>query len=155
MKREIKLISDFNFELFYNFLNNQLDDKFYKIFKPNYEPFSSSCYNIINSNSKTHTIIAWSRIEKVIKEFSNLIEHNKFNRKKLNKELDDYIGLILRLSEKTEHLVVTSWHLPLMEKGYYLKDLTNDLGVSKNLNIINTKLAEEFKTQNNNIGSAA
>ena len=145
MKREIKLISDFNFELFYNFLNNKIDVKAYKIFKPDYELFSSSCYKIINSNSKTHTIIAWSRIEKVLREFANLIEHKEFNRNKLDKELNDYIGLILKLSEKTEHLVVTSWHLPLMEKGYYLKDLTNDLGVSKNLNIINSKLAEEFK----------
>ena len=149
MKREIKLISDFNFELFYNFLSNQIDDNSYKILKPSYELFSSSCYKIINSNSKTHAIIAWSRIEKILKEFSNLIEHKEFSHNKLNKELDDYIGLILKLSEKTEHLVVTSWHLPLMEKGYYLKDLTNNLGISRNLNIINTKLAEELSKKSN------
>ena len=50
MKKEIKLISDFNFDLFYNFLNNRLNEKEYKISKPTYELFSSGCYKIINSN---------------------------------------------------------------------------------------------------------
>ncbi len=37
MKKEIKIISDFNTDIFYNYLNNKIDDKCYKIVKPNYE----------------------------------------------------------------------------------------------------------------------
>ena len=35
MKKEIQLISDFNLNLFYNYLNNKIDKKKYKINKPN------------------------------------------------------------------------------------------------------------------------
>ena len=30
MKKEIKIISDFNTDIFYNYLNNKIDDKCYK-----------------------------------------------------------------------------------------------------------------------------
>ena len=73
MKKEIKIISDFNTDIFYNYLNNKIDDKCYKIVKPNYEILSSSAYKIISSNKKYHTIIVWSRIEETVKEFSKLI----------------------------------------------------------------------------------
>lgn len=149
MKKEIKLISDFNFDLFYNFLNNRLNEKEYKISKPTYELFSSGCYKIINSNSKYHTIIAWSRIEKVLKEFSNLMNFKNSSLKKLNDEVNDYIDLILKLSEKTENLLVLSWSLPNLERGHYLQDFTNDLGLTKNLYKINLKIAEEFKKRPN------
>ncbi len=149
MKKEIKLISDFNFDLFYNFLNNKLNEKEYKIYKPTYELFSNGCYRIINSKSKYHTIVAWSRIEKVLEEFSNLMNFKNVSLKKLNNEVDNYIDLILKLSEKSENLIVTSWTLPYLHRGYYLQDFTNDFGLTKNLYKINLKIAEEFKKKSN------
>ena len=145
MKKEIKLISDFNFDLFYNFLNNKLNEKKYKIFKPTYEMFSSGCYKTISSKNKYHTIIAWSRIEKVLEEFANLMNFKKTSLKKLDKEVNNYINLILKLSDKTENLIVISWTLPNLEKGHYLQDFTNDFGLTKNLYKINLKIAEELK----------
>ena len=149
MKKEIKLISDFNFDLFYNFLNNKLNEKKYKIFKPTYEMFSSGCYKTISSKNKYHTIIAWSRIEKVLEEFANLMNFKKTSLKKLDKEVNNYINLILKLSDKTENLIVISWTLPNLEKGHYLQDFTNDFGLTKNLYKINLKIAEELKKKTN------
>ena len=63
----------------------------------------------------------------------------------MDKEVDNYIDLILKLSEKTENLIVISWALPNLERGYYLQDFTNDFGLTKNLYKINLKIAEEFK----------
>ena len=54
MKKDIKLISDFNFDLFYNFLKKKINLKNYEIIKPNYELFLNNCYNTIRSNKKNH-----------------------------------------------------------------------------------------------------
>ena len=145
MKKEIKIISDFNTDIFYNYLNNKIDDKCYKIVKPNYEILSSSAYKIISSNKKYHTIIVWSRIEETVKEFSKLIYFEKISKSKFEKELKNYINILLKLSEKTEHLIVTSWILPKLEKGKYLKDFTSDDGLTKNLFKSNIKIADTLK----------
>ena len=149
MKKEIKIISDFNTDIFYNYLNNKIDDKFYKLVKPNYEILSSSAYEIINSNSKYHTIIVWSRIEETVKEFSKLINFEKISKNKFNKELKNYINILLKLSEKTENLIVTSWILPNSEKGQYLKDFTSDDGLTKNLFKSNIQIADSLKKKTN------
>ena len=36
MKKSIKLISDFNLETYYNFLNQKINNKKYKLIKPNF-----------------------------------------------------------------------------------------------------------------------
>ncbi len=149
MKKEIQIISDFNSELFYNYLNNIIDKKIYNLNKPNFEMFGSSCYKIINSKGKNHVLIAWNRAEVTIKEFSNLLIENKLSEKKLFKEVDDYINLILKLSEKTENLILFSWSLPYLEKGQYLKDLTDDNGLSYNLNKMNLRISDAIKKKSN------
>ena len=149
MKKEIQIISDFNSELFYNYLNNIIDKKKYNLNKPNFEMFASSCYKIINSKRKNHVLIAWNRAEVTIKEFSNLLMENKLSEKKLFKEVDDYINLILKLSEKTENLILFSWSLPYLEKGHYLKDLTDVNGLSYNLNKMNLRISDAIKKKSN------
>ena len=149
MKKEIQIISDFNSELFYNYLNNIIDKKIYNLNRPNFEMFASSCYKIINSKRKKHVLIAWNRAEATIKEFSNLLTENKLSEKKLFKEVDDYINLILKLSEKTENLILFSWALPYLEKGHYLKDLTDANGLSYNLNKMNLRISDAIKKKSN------
>ncbi len=149
MKKEIQIISDFNSELFYNYLNNIIDKKKYNLNKPNFEMFASSCYKIINSKRKSHVLIAWNRAEVIIKEFSNLLMESKLSEKKLFKEVDDYINLILKLSEKTENLILFSWSLPYLEKGHYLKDLTDVNGISYNLNKMNLRISDAIKKKSN------
>ena len=149
MKKEIQLISDFNFSLFYNYLNNKIDNKKYKINKPNYELFISSCYKIISSSKKNHLIFVWNRAETTIKEFSNLINGESFSHTKLKKEINKYTDVLIELSKKTDHLLVTSWTLPHLHRGEYLKDITSEKGFSKNLNLINYQVAEKLKKKSN------
>ena len=149
MKKEIQLISDFNLSLFYNYLNNKIDKKKYKINKPNYELFISSCYKIISSSKKNHLIFVWNRAEATIKEFSNLINGESFSHTKLKKEINKYTDILIELSRKTDHLLVTSWTLPHLHRGEYLKDLTSEKGLSKNLNLINFEVAEKLKKKSN------
>ena len=149
MKKEIKIVSDFNSDLFYNYLNNQIDKKIYNLDKPNFELFTSGCYKIINSKNKCHALIAWSRVEETIKEYSNLLNNNKLILKNLESEVDEYINLILKLSEKTENLILISWVLPYLEKGRYLRDLTDKHGLSYNLNKINLRVSSALKNKSN------
>jgi len=149
MKKEIKLLSDFNFELFYNYLNNKIDSKKYVVKKPSYELFPSACYKLINTPKKSHIIIIWNRIEAIIKEFSKLLNNEKISKLKLNKEVDEYINLILELSKKTDHLIITSWDAPHLHTGSYLKDFTNENGISRNLALINLRIADKLKKNSN------
>lgn len=149
MKKEIKIVSDFNSDLFYNYLNNQIDKKIYNLDKPNFELFTSGCYKIINSKNKCHALIAWSRVEETIKEYSNLLNNNKLILKNLESEVDEYVNLILKLSEKTENLILISWVLPYLEKGRYLRDLTDKHGLSYNLNKINLRVSSALKNKSN------
>ena len=149
MKKEIQLISDFNLSLFYNYLSNKIDNKKYKLNKPNYELFVSSCYKTINSTKQNHLIFVWNTPEETIKEFSNLINCENFSRTRLKKEINKYTDLLIELSKKTDHLLVTSWTLPFLHRGEYLKDLTSENGLSKNLNMINFEIAEKLKKKTN------
>ena len=125
MKKDIKLISDFNFELFYNFLKKKINLKNYEIIKPNYELFLNNCYNTIRSNKKNHIIVVWSRIEETLKEFDSLINFNHISQKKLNEEVNNYINILKELSKKTNSLIVFSWTLPYLSRGKYLKDFSD------------------------------
>ena len=45
--------------------------------------------------------------------------------------------LLKQLATKTDYLIINAWSLPENERGKYLNDYTDDLGLSKN--IIKTK----------------
>ena len=48
MKKNIRLVSNFNLDTYYNFLNKKIDNKKYKLFKPNFGLFYDNCFEIIN-----------------------------------------------------------------------------------------------------------
>ena len=151
MKKKVKLISDFNIDLLYNYLNNNIDEKKYKIDKPNFEFFNSACYSTIKSFDNYHCIIIWNRIEGVIQSFSKLL-NNEFNKKILKsiyREVHAYVNLIKKLSEKTDYLILTSWTIPYLETGHYLNDYTNEFGISKNINKINLLISEKLRKISN------
>tara|TARA_Y100000590_G_scaffold135594_1_gene155149 strand:- start:20014 stop:21669 length:1656 start_codon:yes stop_codon:yes gene_type:complete len=149
MKKSIKLISDFNLDTYYNFLNQKINNKKYKLIKPNFGLFFDSCFGVINSKNKNHIIFVWTTISGVIKSFNSLINNENINLKKLQKEVDEYINIIKQLSTKTEYLIINSWSLPENVRGKYLNDYTDDMGLSKNINLINLKISNELKKQKN------
>ena len=149
MKKNIKLISDFNLDILYNFLSKKIDAKKYKVFKPNFGLFHEKCFELIQSKEKNHIIFIWSRIEGVIKNFDNLLINKKFNLNDLYKEVDQYIDILKQLSKKCDHLITISWSLPQNERGKYLNDYTDEFGLTKNINRINTKIADKMKSESN------
>ena len=149
MKKKIKLISNFNLETYYNFLNQKIDSKKYKLIKPNFGLFYDSCFEIINEKNKNHIILIWSTIEGVIKSFQSLLNNEKIDLKKLDKEVKEYISIIKQISSQTDYLIVNSWTLPGNVKGKYLNDYTDDMGLSRNINLINIKISNELKKQKN------
>ena len=62
MKKNIKLISDFNLEIFYNFLSKKINQKIYKLHKPNFGLFYEKCFELIKNKKKSHIIFIWSKI---------------------------------------------------------------------------------------------
>ena len=91
----------------------------------------------------------WSRIEGIIKEFDSLINYNDISYRKLDEEVNNYINVLKELSKKTNNLIVISWTLPYLARCQYLKDLSDDSGVSKNLNKINLQISEKLKKISN------
>ena len=73
MKRKIKLLSDFNLDVFYNFLSKKINKNQYKLIKPNFGLFYDKCFELIKSKDKHHIIFIWSRIEGVLKNFESLL----------------------------------------------------------------------------------
>ena len=69
--------------------------------------------------------------------------------KKLDKEVKEYISIIKQISSQTDYLIVNSWTLPGNVKGKYLNDYTDDMGLSRNINLINIKISNEIKKQKN------
>ena len=49
-----------------------------------------------------------------------MYKHKKITVMKV--KIIKFLDLILKLSEKTENLIVISWTLPNLERGYYLQD---------------------------------
>ena len=149
MKKEIELLSNFNLDLLYNFLGNEINKKKYILKKPQYGQFYEKAFKIINSREKKHLCVVWSQIEKIISNFEKLVNYENIQFNQLRKEVNQYISVIKQLSKKSEHLIVLSWILPDYAKGKYLKDLTSDLGLSKNLNFINDQVANSLKKLKN------
>ena len=145
MKNNIKIISDFNTDVFYNLLSKKINKKKYVITKPSFGLFYEKCFELIQSKQKNHVVFVWSQIEAVLKNFNSLIMNEKVNLNSLNKEVDQYINILKQLAKKTDYLIVSSWVIPFGERGKYLNDYTDDFGLTKNLNSINEKVANELK----------
>ena len=122
MKKEISLISNFNLDIYYNFLNKKIDNKKYKLNKPNFGLFYEKCFEMIKSKKNNYIIFIWSQIEGVLKNFKALIENENINIKALYKEVDEYTNILNQLAKKTDYLIVNSWSLPENERGkYYIR----------------------------------
>jgi len=145
MKNNIKIISNFNTDVFYNLLLKKINKKKYKITKPRFGLFFEKCFELIQSKEKNHIVFVWSQIEAVLKNFNLLIMNEKISFKSLNKEVDQYIDVLKQLAKHTDHLIVSSWSIPPGERGRYLNDYTDDFGLTKNINAINEKIANELK----------
>ena len=66
----------------------------------------------------------------------------------MDKEVDNYIDLILKLSEKTENLIVISWLYLILRRLLFAR-FYQWFWLNKNLYKINLKIAEEFKKKSN------
>lgn len=149
MKKNINLVSDFNLDIFYNFLSKKINNEKYKLNKPNFGLFHEKCFEMIKSKNKNHIIFVWTKIERVLKIFKSLIDNENVNIKVLYNEVDEYIDILKELAKRTDYLIVNSWPLPDHARGKYLNDYRSDLGLSKNINLINLKISEQFKNIKN------
>jgi FkbH-like protein len=149
MKQNINIFSDFNTEILYNFLSQKLDKSLFKINKPIFGFFYENSFKFIKNKKKSHLNIVWTKVDSVINSFNKILDYEKVNHKALIKETDIYINLIKQLSLNSDHVLVFSWSLPQLSKGKFLNDFTNDAGITKNLNILNKRVADSLKKYKN------
>lgn len=149
MKQNINIFSDFNTEILYNFLSQKLDKSLFKINKPIFGFFYENSFKFIKNKKKSHLNIVWTKVDSVINSFNKILDYEKVNHKALIKETDIYINLIKQLSLNSDHVLVFSWSLPQLSKGKFLNDFTNDAGITKNLNILNKRVADSLKKYQN------
>ena len=142
-------MSDFNLDIFYNFLSQKINTKKYKIYKPNFGLFYEKCFEIIKKKEKNHIIFIWSRIEGVVKNFNKLVMNERINLNNLHKEVTQYTDILKQLSKKCDYLINISWILPTNERGKYLNDYTDEYGLTNNINKMNAKIADEMKLVSN------
>ena len=149
MKQNINIFSDFNTEILYNFLEQKLDKKLFKINKPIFGFFYENLFKFTKNKKKSHLSVVWTKVDSVVNSFNKILDYEKVNYKTLIKETDIYINLIKQLSHNSNHVLVFSWTLPQFSKGKFLNDFTDETGITKNLNILNKRVADSLKKYKN------
>ena len=149
MKQNINIFSDFNTEILYNFLRQKLDEKSFKINKPIFGFFYENLFKFTKDKKKSHLSVVWTKVDSVVNSFNKILDYEKVNYKTLIKETDIYINLIKQLSHNSNHVLVFSWTLPQFSKGKFFNDFTDETGITKNLNILNKRVADSLKKYKN------
>lgn len=142
---KIKILSNFNSEIFSNYLNQKLNNREHKITKPVFGSFYQQSFKLIRSKEKIGTIIVWNQIEKILVNFDKLIYNKKFNYNELLKENKDYIKILKQLSKKCNQLIVFGWQKPNLYQGKSIKDFTDKLGVLKNVTKLNLQISDSIQ----------
>lgn len=149
MKKSIELLSNFNTDNLYQFLEEDLNKEKYILKKGLYGQFFQRIFKIINSKKNKNTMILWSQVEHTFKNFDKILNYENVSIKDLNKELDQYILLMKKLSLKCENIIIFSWTIPRYEKGRYLNDFTHQSGIVKNIDFINNYVAKSLEKNKN------
>ena len=106
-------------------------------------------FKFTKNKKKSHLSVVWTKVDSVVNSFNKILDYEKVNYKTLIKETDIYINLIKQLSHNSNHVLVFSWTLPQFSKGKFLNDFTDETGITKNLNILNKRVADSLKKYKN------
>ena len=145
MKKNISFLSNFNVENLYNFAENKLESKEFILKKPEFGSFYDVAFKNLKSKQTDYLCVVWTQIEYLINSFNKLMYYQEINLKELEKETDHYINILKQLAKKNKHVLVFSWVLPENETGKFLRDYTDPSGLIKNINFLNTKIANKVK----------
>ena len=147
--KKINIISNFNTDIFFNYLQNNLNTNHYKVQKPKFGSFFQQAFDNLKIKNHFDATIIWTQVEEILPSFKKLLAFENVPEKELIKETNDYIKIIKRLSNKTQNLIIFSWHKPNFHRGKYIKDFVDKGGISRNLTLLNLHIAKMFSDSSN------
>ena len=145
MKKNINIFSDYNIDVFYNFIQKKINQTNFFVNKPQPGNFNKKIFNFINSKKNSHLSIIWTKADEILSSFNKILNYEKVGIKELHKEINTYIELIKQLSLNSDYVIVFSWTLPVGYKSKILNDFSDNFGIVKNLNLINNIVAKSLK----------
>ena len=148
-KKKIELLSNFNITSLYEFLEQDLNKKKYYLKKPSYGQFFQKILNLIKSKTPNDISIVWTQAEHTFECFKKILNYETVSDSILKKEADQYIIFLKNLSDKTKHLIIFSWTLPRYERGRFLNDFTNEMGLTHKINILNNYVSDSLRKNKN------
>ncbi|MFK7825810.1 MAG: HAD-IIIC family phosphatase [Oligoflexales bacterium] len=144
---ELHILSDFNVSILASSLRKNLEAKYYipespfgqvlqQINKP--ENYSSNC-----------SLLIWTRPEKIISFFNDLINYKKVPFTKIHAELDRFKSQLLKLSKQCKSVFLPKWSIPATNHQYGLLDWSPGFGVRNALAQMNISISELMELQQN------
>ncbi len=140
------LISDFNVDIFSDYLSNDGDLPVVDI---TVAPFGQVMPLLVQEDLEywkggyDFTVI-WTRPEAVIKSFNNLLAYKNPSINDILNEVDQFASLLLNICDKIQTVFVPTWILPPFYRGFGMLDMKKDFGIANTLMQMNLRLADKL-----------
>jgi FkbH-like protein len=87
-------------------------------------------------------VVLWTAPERAVPSFSKVLSFEEYSVEELLKEVDPFAALLERISDTVRAILVPSWIVPGIGRGWGPLDLTNGIGVANALMRMNIRLAD-------------
>jgi FkbH-like protein len=110
-------------------------------------PFGQTLNVLLDSQSDFwsihhHAVVLWTAPERAIPSFNKVLAFEKYDVEDLLKEVASFANLVERIPATISTIIIPSWVVPGMERGWGSLDLVNGIGVANALMRMNVALAD-------------
>ena len=140
------IVSDFTIDNFAALLSNDEELPEIEAYKI---PYGQVMPVLINEKDecwkkKYDLVIVWTQPHSVIESLNDVLQYKIVDKEKLFNELDNYLSLLTRLSERVPTVIVPTWVRPFLNRGFGIIDMKPSFGLGAIIMIMNLKLMEHF-----------
>lgn len=144
MKRNIRLISDFNINTFAGMLRADPRYAQFEIEAAEY----GQVYQELHKPSESWMTVVWASAQRTLPNFYEAMQLTAVSHEEVLSDVETFARAIID-SNKSTYTLVCSWVLPHNFKGYGMLDWRDDLGVTNLLAKCNLLLSQILSEQNN------
>lgn len=140
----LELISDFNVDLLGRFLENLAAEPKCAVRTPGFGQVYQTLTAPASQQAREGGAVLWTRAEGVLPAFARAVAFEPVDHDDVLADVDRFCDLLLSYAQGCRILVVTSWVLPLGNRGYGPLDFRPGLGLAHLLARANLRLAEKL-----------
>jgi len=138
------IISDFNIEPLTRYLMNQQDE----VLSVETAPFGQVFQSLTSKEERVGGIV-WTLPEKVVPTFSRAVEFAEVDVSRCLAEVAVFANAIHEFASYSQYVFVTSWVLPIDQRGYGILEWRSDIGLTNLLARMNLHLADLLSEASN------